>query len=141
MRKPSKKTWLVLAGLVAGGIVAAFVLPVIFSGGNDLVNYANYLDLQKQRKAQKQMAVDEVEAFIGPAARTYSDPNRTKWYGMRETRFYVGRRDRGNRRDLVRVEFVQGNMWGPAVYECVYDPPWFTRIAEKLEERFWALWP
>jgi hypothetical protein len=115
---------------------------VIFSGGNELVNYANYLDLQKQRGGHfKQMTVEEVEAFLGPAARTYSDPNRPKRYGVRETRFYVGRRDRGNRRDLVRVEFFRGNMVGPAVYECVYDPPWFTSIAEKLEERFWALWP
>jgi hypothetical protein len=140
MRKPSKRTWLVLAALAAGMIVAAFVLPVIFSGGNELVNYANFLDLQKQRKTQKQMAVDEVEAFLGPAARTYSDPILPNRYGVKETRCYVGRRDRGNRRDLVTVEFRQGRM-GHAVYECVYDPPWFTSTAEKLQEWFWALWP
>jgi hypothetical protein len=137
MRKPSKRTWLVLAALVAAVIAAGFVLPVIFPDGNELVNWSNYLDLQKQRKGQKQIPVEEVEALLGPAARISAPPTSR---GQRETRLYVGQRDRGNRRDRVTVDFANGRMLHGS-YECVYDPPLFTWMTEKLAEWFWKLWP
>ncbi|HEV3446253.1 MAG TPA: hypothetical protein VG099_16540, partial [Gemmataceae bacterium] len=116
-----------LAALVAGVIAAAIIQPVIFPGGNELVNYSNYLALQKQRKTQKQIPVEEVEVMLGPAAQIFAAPNSL---GIRETRLYVGQRDRGNRRDRVTVDFANGKMWRGS-YECVHDPPLFTWISEK----------
>ena len=132
MRKPSKKTLLVQAALVAGAIVAGLImLPVIFPDGNELATYSNYIKLEEQNQ-QKQLLVEEVEAILGRADKITA----YQYQGwMRERCCFVGQRGRNNRRQRVTVSFANGRMLY-ANYECEYHPPLLRRITDKLETWF-----
>jgi hypothetical protein len=160
MGKLSRKTWLVLAVLVAGVILARLmVLPEEFPRGNELVTYSNYLKLDPHPgfwaeeveetvfpdgslrvayvspKRQKEMSVKEVEAIFGPADQIVVDPNRPG----QETRVYVGPRDRLGQRARVAVHFRHGQMFFHATtYKNEQAPSLLTRTKGQLEG--WWQW-
>ncbi len=135
MRKPSKKTWLVLAVVVASIITTLFVLPEIFPDGNGSVNYWNLSTLERAYEEKKPLSVEDVEAILGPAHHIVVGPHPGRTV---ETRFYYGRRDRYGGRLKVTVPFVKGQMLY-AVSETGPDPTLLTKIRSQLESWFPSL--
>jgi hypothetical protein len=133
MRKPSKRTWLVLAALVAGVIVTGLtILTVTFPDGNELVTLSNYLKLENQN-LQKQMSVEEVEAILGPADKIYAYQAQGGW--VQEMRCFAGQRGSRSTRQRVYVSFGHGQMLY-ARYECEYDPALLRKVTDKLQAWF-----
>jgi hypothetical protein len=158
MRKLSRKTWLVLAALVAGVILTGLmVLPEEFPRGNELVTYSNYLKLDPHPgfwaeevketvfpdgsllvhyvspKWRKKMSVKEVEAIFGPADQIVVDPN----HPGHETRVYVGPRDGLGGRARVAVYFRIGQVISSS-YNYESAPSLLTRSKDRLES--WWRW-
>jgi hypothetical protein len=151
MRKLSRKTWLMLAALLGGLILAgSLILPVMAADGNKLVTFGNYLEMKRQQAARLLnrkgfMSVEEVEAILGPPdsiekwrGEAILEPSDTIEKGDPlpvpdiEARLYRGQRCDGCMRPHITVRVFNGRALYAEYKDEHEEPTLVTRITDYL---------